>query len=66
MEVVIMLKDEAIKYFGSQRAIAEKLKVSDSAVSQWKEVIPERVALKLNRITNGKLKYQPDFYNRVA
>ncbi|BBV03975.1 Cro/CI family transcriptional regulator [Providencia rettgeri] len=61
-----MLKDEAIKYFGSQRAIAEKLKVSDSAVSQWKEVIPERVALKLNRITNGKLKYQPDFYNRVA
>jgi DNA-binding transcriptional regulator YdaS (Cro superfamily) len=66
MEVVIMLKDEAIKYFGSQRAIAEKLKVTDSAVSQWKEVIPERVALKLSRITNGKLKYQPDFYNRVA
>ncbi len=66
MEVVIMLKDDAIKYFGSQRAIAEKLKVTDSAVSQWKEVIPERVALKLSRITNGKLKYQPDFYNRVA
>lgn len=66
MEVVIMLKDEAIKYFGSQRAIAEKLKVTDSAVSQWKEVIPERVALKLSRITNGKLRYQPDFYNRVA
>ena len=66
MEAVIMLKDEAIKYFGSQRAIAEKLKVTDSAVSQWKEVIPERVALKLSRITNGKLKYQPDFYNRVA
>lgn len=66
MEVVIMLKDEAIKYFGSQRAIAEKLKVTDSAVSQWKEVIPERVALKLSRITNGKLKYKPEFYNRVA
>ncbi len=66
MEVIIMLKDEAIKYFGSQRAIAEKLNLSDSAVSQWKEVVPERVALKLNRITNGKLKYKPELYSRVA
>lgn len=60
-----MLKDDAIKFFGSQRAIAEKLNVSDAAVSQWKEVIPERAALKLNRITNGRLKYRPSLYIKV-
>ncbi|MGJ0580782.1 Cro/CI family transcriptional regulator [Xenorhabdus bovienii] len=66
MEVVNMFKDDAVKFFGSQRAVAEKLNVSDAAVSQWREVIPERAALKLNRITNGKLKYSPSLYNKVA
>ncbi|MDC9607182.1 Cro/CI family transcriptional regulator [Xenorhabdus griffiniae] len=61
-----MLKDEAIKFFGSQRAIAEKLNVSDAAVSQWKEIIPERAALKLNKITNGKLKYKPNLYSKAV
>ncbi|MDE9463540.1 MULTISPECIES: Cro/CI family transcriptional regulator [Morganellaceae] len=61
-----MFKDDAVKFFGSQRAVAEKLNVSDAAVSQWREVIPERAALKLNRITNGKLKYSPSLYNKVA
>ncbi|MEI9697331.1 Cro/CI family transcriptional regulator [Moellerella wisconsensis] len=61
-----MLKDEAIKYFGSQRAIAERLNLSDAAVSYWKEIIPERAALKLSRITNGKLKYKPEFYTKAS
>ncbi|WP_118987095.1 Cro/CI family transcriptional regulator [Photorhabdus sp. CRCIA-P01] len=61
-----MFKDDAIKFFGNQRAIAEKLNVSDAAVSQWKNVIPERATLKLNRITNGKLKYNPELYNKSA
>ncbi|WFQ81307.1 Cro/CI family transcriptional regulator [Xenorhabdus sp. SF857] len=61
-----MFKDEAIKFFGSQRIIAEKLHVSDAAVSQWKKIIPERAALKLNRITNGQLKYRPNLYNKIA
>ncbi|PHM59152.1 Rha family transcriptional regulator [Xenorhabdus stockiae] len=61
-----MYKKEAVKFFGSQKVIAEKLNVSDAAVSQWKEIIPELAALKLNRITNGKLKYRPSLYNKVA
>ncbi|ERT10271.1 Cro/CI family transcriptional regulator, partial [Photorhabdus temperata] len=35
-------------------------------VSQWKNIIPERAALKLNKITNGKLKYKPALYNKAA
>lgn len=61
-----MRKDDAVKYFGSQRAIAEKLELTDAAVSQWKEVIPERAALKLSRITKGKLVYNPDLYVKTA
>lgn len=61
-----MRKDDAVKYFGSQRAIAEKLELTDAAVSQWKEVIPERAALKLSRITKGKLSYNPDLYVKTA
>ncbi|RAW92446.1 MULTISPECIES: Cro/CI family transcriptional regulator [unclassified Photorhabdus] len=61
-----MFKDDAIKFFGSQRSIAEKLNLSDAAISQWKNIIPERAALKLNRITNGKLKYKPELYNKAA
>ncbi|CDH01166.1 Cro/CI family transcriptional regulator [Xenorhabdus bovienii] len=60
-----MFKYEAIKFFGSQRIIAEKLNVSDAAVSQWKNIIPERAALKLSRITNGKLEYRPNLYSKV-
>ncbi|MDE9591077.1 Cro/CI family transcriptional regulator [Xenorhabdus bovienii] len=61
-----MFKDDAVRFFGSQRAIAEKLKLSDSAISQWKTIIPERAALKLSRITNGKLKYKPYLYSKAA
>ncbi|MBI6550705.1 Cro/CI family transcriptional regulator [Xenorhabdus lircayensis] len=61
-----MFKDDVVKFFGSQRVIAEKLNLSDAAISQWKEVIPERAALKLHRITNGKLKYRPSLYNKAA
>lgn len=51
-----------VKHYGSQRAISAALGVSDSAVSQWGEVIPERIALKLSRITDGVLVYDPSFY----
>ncbi|HFK7184583.1 TPA: Cro/CI family transcriptional regulator [Serratia odorifera] len=59
-----MLKEKVVKHYGSQRAISAALGVSDSAVSQWGEVIPERVALKLSRITGGALTYDPSFYKK--
>ncbi|WP_425322843.1 Cro/CI family transcriptional regulator [Arsenophonus nasoniae] len=38
---VLMLKDEVVNFFGSHREIALKLMISDSAVSQWRTIIPE-------------------------
>lgn len=60
----IMLKSDVLDFFGSKIATAQVLKVSPSAVTQWKEIIPEKQAYKVERISKGKLKVNPDLYNR--
>lgn len=50
-----MYKKDVIDHFGTQRA-AKALGISDAAVSQWKEVIPEKDAYRLEVVTAGALK----------
>lgn len=50
-----MTKHQAIKYFGSSKALAEALGVTPQAVSGWKG-IPARRQYEIERITNGALK----------
>lgn len=57
-----MKKIEAVRFFGSQRKIAKELGVSEQAVSLWGAVIPEKNALRLHQITNGKLMYDESLY----
>lgn len=57
-----MKKAIIVEYFHSNRAIAKVLGVTPQAVGQWRDIVPERVALKLERITNGALKYDPSLY----
>lgn len=52
-----------ITHFGGTHKVAKVLGITGSAVSQWEEIIPERAALKLERITNGALKYDPTLYS---
>ncbi|HGH7223088.1 Cro/CI family transcriptional regulator [Klebsiella sp. K4-170] len=61
-----MLKKDVVQHFGSQRAIAKALGLSESAVSQWKEVIPEKDAFKIEKITSGALRREPELYRRMA
>ncbi len=61
-----MFKKEVIDHFGTQRAIAKALGISDAAVSQWKEVIPEKDAYRLQVVTAGALKYQEAAYRAAA
>ena len=42
------------------------LGISDAAVSQWKEVIPEKDAYRLEVVTAGALKYQESAYRKAA
>jgi DNA-binding transcriptional regulator YdaS (Cro superfamily) len=61
-----MKKSLAIKYFGGVVKLASVLAVSHSSVSQWGEIIPEKQALKLEKITSGELKYDPSLYFDAA
>lgn len=60
--VGIMKKENVIKYFKSGANTAKFLKISRSSVSEWGTVIPEKQAFKLERLTKGKLKYDPALY----
>lgn len=46
---------QAVKYFGSQQAIANALGISKQAVSKWGETVPIKKAFKLVDLSNKKL-----------
>ncbi|MBR3425116.1 MAG: hypothetical protein IKG79_03615 [Neisseriaceae bacterium] len=57
-----MYKQEVIAYFGNQITIARKLGLTHTAIIRWKEIIPEIHAIKLERMTDGALKYDENLY----
>lgn len=61
-----MYKKDVVNHFGTQRAVAKALGISDAAVSQWKEIVPEKDAYRLEVATSGVLKYQEAAYRKVA
>ena len=66
IEVSTMKKISAITYFKSTPQLAISLGISQAAVSRWGEIIPEKQALRLERITEGALKYDPALYKKAA
>ena len=59
-----MKKSDTTAFFGSAAQLAKFLCVSPVAVSRWPEIIPETQALRLDRLTNGALRYDPEIYDR--
>ena len=57
-----MKKSDAVDYFGSQRKLAAALGISQPAVSQWGEQVPERFAYRLQLMTENALVYDPYDY----
>ncbi|MBR2252264.1 MAG: Cro/Cl family transcriptional regulator [Neisseriaceae bacterium] len=57
-----MYKQEVIEYFGSKTKTAKALGITHSAVCYWKEIIPELSAIKLEKMTQGALKYDENLY----
>ncbi len=61
-----MLKKKVIAFFQAknqnQSDIARQLDVSRQTVSCWGDVIPELQAMKLERLTEGVLEYDPSLY----
>jgi hypothetical protein len=58
-----MYKKDVLEYyeFGAEVARVLGLK-SRSTITMWGDVIPEINALKLARITRGRLKFNPSLY----
>jgi DNA-binding transcriptional regulator YdaS (Cro superfamily) len=52
---IIVTKEEAVNFFGSQVALAEKLGIRQASVAEWINVPPLR-QLQLERLTKGKLR----------
>lgn len=57
-----MNKQKVVEHFGNQSDVARALGVSRAYVSKWTDIVPELQAMKLERITNGALKYDPSLY----
>ena len=61
-----MLKSDVIKHFGGVGAVAVRLDIKSAAVSQWGEIIPEKQAYRIERLTNGALTVDPANYQKKA
>ncbi|WP_417790803.1 Cro/CI family transcriptional regulator [Terasakiella pusilla] len=59
-----MFKQIVIEHFGNQSAVAKALGVSRAYVSAWPERVPEKQAMKLERLTKGELKYDESLYQK--
>ncbi|WP_419963972.1 Cro/CI family transcriptional regulator [Pantoea vagans] len=61
-----MLTSEAIAFFGDKRLLAKAAGVRVPSVYAWGEYVPEGRALRLERASNGTLKYDPAVYDEQA
>lgn len=58
-----MLKADVLSHFSHNGAeVARAIGITKSAVSQWGEIIPEAMAYRLERVTDGALKVDPALY----
>jgi DNA-binding transcriptional regulator YdaS (Cro superfamily) len=55
-----MRTDEALSYFGSQKALAEALGITQPSVAEWGEFPPGGRQLQIEKVTGGALKAEPD------
>lgn len=61
-----MLKNQVVEYYGGITKTAIALGVTHSAVCQWGNVIPQKQAFVIERITKGKLKYDASLYQKAT
>lgn len=57
-----MKVETALDFYKTQQLLGMALGISQAAVSKWGPLMPEKQALKLERITAGQLKYDPLLY----
>ena len=61
-----MYKTQVVDFFKTQVGVAELLSLSQASVPKWGKIIPEKQALRLEKLTNGALKYNSALYSAKA
>lgn len=61
-----MKKADVINYFGGICKTADTLGIKHPSVSGWDDVIPKGRAYEIEKITKGKLKYNPALYQHSS
>lgn len=59
-----MYKSEVIDFFKTKTALAKALGITPGAITQWKEIIPEKQAYRLMHLTDGALKINRTLYEK--
>lgn len=61
-----MFKSVVLEHFGgNQSAVARFLGITRASVNGWPDLIPEVSALRLERLTKGKLKANAALYDAI-
>lgn len=60
-----MRTQQAIDYFYSAKALADRLKISQGAVSQWGDFPPPARQLQIEKVTRKALRAEPGCLDRV-
>lgn len=56
---------DAVAFFGRKAALARALNISRTSVDKWGELVPPLRAVQLQKMTRGKLHFDPDSYVTV-
>ncbi len=57
-----MEKKKVLDYYGNARKVSQLAGLTRQAVYQWPDPIPMKWALRLERMTNGELKFDKEMY----
>jgi len=57
-----MEKKSVIARFGSNNKTSKFMGISRQAVDRWDDIIPVMAALRLDKMTNGELKFDKELY----
>jgi hypothetical protein len=60
-----MKTEDAIKFAGSEAALADLLGITAPAIYQWGEFPPDNRQLQLQKLTRSKLKAEPGCMERL-
>ncbi len=61
-----MRKADLLAHFGGTLATAKALNITRSAVAQWRDIVPERIAWRVQFMTGGVLQANPADYGKPA